>query len=142
MKEHLTEADFVNKSEYGDYVFSERGSLHWDEALAAYFDFKDEKLNPEQRTHVKDILNQRIYNRRLFRNAVIWLMLLICCMICSQLLAHFAPSTLFFAILLLLNAGVLAAASLSYRKHPYNSLCWMLPVMISVSVICFFIWLI
>ena len=115
-----------------DRIYAEDGPRAWENALNRYFQFED-ALPEKSKRNVLNILNQRVHNKKLLRNGIIWFIVM--------LILEGVRTGIYGigVVFLLLNIGLLTAAFISYRNRPHDSLMWLLPAMVVLFVLYFLI---
>ena len=127
--------------EMGDHFFFLNGSVRtsgtmvWERTLRAYTAPDAPPLTVERKARIKAIFNQRIYNKRLIRNAFLWVTLVLVCLVVGMTLGVFIGSLWMPGVGILLQIGVIAIAAQRYRQQPFNSLVWLMPALVLISVV-------
>lgn len=121
----------------GDEYYKKRETFHWQDAFMCYTDDRSAYLTSVQRARIRNILNQKKYNRRLLVLGGITLLLFLVFLFTDMYLAPLNTLIVIKVAISILEITAYGISLFLYIIKPYNSLFYMLPTMF----ILFFVYL-
>lgn len=123
LEEAANLGDSQAAGELGDYYCAASGRGHWSRAYGYYTGPGAAALTPARQAALRDILNQKLFNRRFLVLCALLLAVFAATVFFPPAAALYPPHRILGAVSLLAQAGVLGWAVLRFRADPYELLC-------------------
>lgn len=120
LEEAAGQGDSRAAAALGDYYYSSGGSDHWSRAYKYYTGFGAAALNKVRQSAVTNILNQKIFNRKLLGLCILLLAACAVLVIWPPAAAVYAPHPVWGWLSVLSQLALLVAGILHYRAKPYD----------------------
>lgn len=120
LEEAADQGDSRAAAALGDYYYLSGGSDHWSRAYAYYTGFGASALNKARQSAITDILNQKLFNRKLLRLCILLLAVLAVTAIWPPAAAVYAPHPIWGWLSVLAELALLILGVLHYRAKPYD----------------------
>lgn len=120
LEEAADQGDSRAAAALGDYYYSSGGSDHWSLAYEYYTGFGAAALNKSRQSAVTDILNQKLFNRKLLGLCILLLAVLAATVVWFPASAVYVPHPVWGCLSILAELALLGINIMHYRAKPYD----------------------
>lgn len=125
----------------GGYYFEKEKPEYWDRAFAYYTGEGTIAITGEQQSAIKDILNHGKFNKRVLVMGSVFFLVTLLIMLLTSSVSVFYIAPAVKIILIIAEVLVLVKGISTYRKNPFHSLRWFLPLLLLIWCVYLLIWL-